>query len=282
MNFINIKQPRLFLQKTQAALERDESANALMLGVSQQLAEEDYHDQKQPFPTMVCVEDEQGLTSAGLMTPPYCLIVYSEPTQMTDSIHCLTEGLSDQQLPGVIGKKQVVEAFSTLWCTQHRLTPHVHRSGRVYQLNRVIHTASAPGKMRLADESDFDLVLEWAKTFDVEALDGEEGSAVIEHTRQHIQKNETYLWQDGVATAMAVNNRKTRHGASIGYVYCPPALRGRGYATALVSALSQLLLDQGATFCTLMTDLANPVSNHIYQKMGYVPVCDIEEVHFHL
>jgi len=282
LNFINIKQPQLFLQKTQTALERDESANALMLGVSQQLAEEDFHDQKQPFPTMVCVEDEQGLTAAGLMTPPYCLIVYSEPIQMADSIHCLTEGLSGQQLPGVIGKKQVVEAFSTLWCTQHRLSPHVHRSGRVYQLNRVIHTASAPGKMRLADESDFDLVLEWAKTFDVEALDGEEGTAVIEHTRQHIQKKETYLWQDGVATAMAVNNRKTRHGASIGYVYCPPALRGRGYATALVSTLSQLLLDQGASFCTLMTDLANPVSNHIYQKMGYVPVCDIEEIHFHL
>jgi predicted GNAT family acetyltransferase len=42
----------------------------------------------------------------------------------------------------------------------------------------------------------------------------------------------------------------------------------------LVAKLSQHLLDQGRTFCTLFTDLANPTSNRIYQNIGYRPVCD--------
>jgi len=37
------------------------------------------------------------------------------------------------------------------------------------------------------------------------------------------------------------------------------------------------MLDAGYHFCTLFTDLANPTSNHIYQAIGYQPVCDTDE-----
>jgi predicted GNAT family acetyltransferase len=60
----------------------------------------------------------------------------------------------------------------------------------------------------------------------------------------------------------------------IGAVYTPPEARGRGYATALVAAVSQHLLDRGRAFTYLYTDLANPTSNSIYQKIGYRPVAD--------
>ena len=56
--------------------------------------------------------------------------------------------------------------------------------------------------------------------------------------------------------------------------YCPAQFRNRGYATALVAAVTQLQLDRGKRFCALYTDLANPVSNSIYQKIGYSPLCD--------
>lgn len=54
------------------------------------------------------------------------------------------------------------------------------------------------------------------------------------------------------------------------------------YASACVAALSQLILDEGKEFCTLFTDLANPTSNHIYQQIGYRPVCDFAEFHLHI
>ena len=47
-----------------------------------------------------------------------------------------------------------------------------------------------------------------------------------------------------------------------------------------VAALSQHLLDSGWSVCSLTTDLANPVSNHIYQRIGYRPVCDFNEYRF--
>jgi predicted GNAT family acetyltransferase len=63
-------------------------------------------------------------------------------------------------------------------------------------------------------------------------------------------------------------------------VYTPPGRRGRGYATALVAALSAELLAAGRRFCFLYTDLANPTSNRIYQRIGYERVCDSAEIRF--
>ena len=44
--------------------------------------------------------------------------------------------------------------------------------------------------------------------------------------------------------------------------------------------LSQQMLDAGWEFCVLFTDLANPTSNSVYQKIGYRPVCDFDELEF--
>jgi hypothetical protein len=59
-------------------------------------------------------------------------------------------------------------------------------------------------------------------------------------------------------------------------VYTPPELRRRGYASHCVAELSRALLAEGYDFCALFTDLANPTSNHIYQEIGYRPVCDYD------
>ena len=57
-------------------------------------------------------------------------------------------------------------------------------------------------------------------------------------------------------------------------MYTPPQHRGNGYASALVAAQSQWLLDNGYEFCFLYTDLANPTSNAIYERIGYSQVAE--------
>lgn len=57
-------------------------------------------------------------------------------------------------------------------------------------------------------------------------------------------------------------------------VYTPAHLRGRGYASAVTAEASQAALDAGATEVLLFTDLANPTSNALYQRIGYLPVTD--------
>ena len=79
---------------------------------------------------------------------------------------------------------------------------------------------------------------------------------------------------------MASSNRPTPNGIAVNLVYTPPEKRGRGYATACVAGVSQRQLDGGKTFCTLFTDLANPTSNAVYQRVGYQPLADFAEITF--
>jgi predicted GNAT family acetyltransferase len=89
------------------------------------------------------------------------------------------------------------------------------------------------------------------------------------------------LWEDGgEVVSLSGWGGPTPNGIRIGPVYTPPEHRGRGYATALVAGLSQALLDGGRRFCFLYTDLANPTSNAIYERIGYVKVAESAMVSF--
>jgi predicted GNAT family acetyltransferase len=56
-------------------------------------------------------------------------------------------------------------------------------------------------------------------------------------------------------------------------VYTPPEQRKRGYAAACVNALSNYFRGAGYR-CILYTDLGNPTSNSIYQRIGYRAVAE--------
>ena len=60
----------------------------------------------------------------------------------------------------------------------------------------------------------------------------------------------------------------------IGPVYTPPGRRGRGFGGAVTAAVSQAARDAGVAEVLLYTDLANPTSNAVYQRLGYRPVED--------
>ncbi len=154
------------------------------------------------------------------------------------------------------------------------------RRERVYELRRVIPPPPAPGALRVATEADQELVARWLYDFAREV--GMEGTVetVAESAAQRIDRRELFLWEDGRPVSLAGRGRHTTHGAVIGSVYTPPAFRGRGYASSCVAALSRQMLDAGWRFCALFTDLANPISNSIYQKIGYRPLGDFDEYGF--
>ena len=154
-------------------------------------------------------------------------------------------------------------------------------SERVYQLTEVQPVPSVPGRARPATLDDRDLVIAWLEAFRLEAFgDAEPGSVVADADR--------WLARRGRAPPVAGRRRclaggtggRTPNGIRIGPVYTPPDARRRGYASALVAAISQAELDAGRRFCFLFTDLANPTANHIYQAIGYAPVRDVEAYAF--
>ena len=70
------------------------------------------------------------------------------------------------------------------------------------------------------------------------------------------------------------------HGPRRTAVYTPPEQRGRGYGGAVTAAVTRAALDAGADDVVLFTDLANPTSNALYQRLGYRPVEDRTVVEF--
>jgi len=278
IHFQTSSDPSHFLRVIQPALERDEAANQLMLGICGQVINQTSQTYSSVSPFMGWVEDEHGLIAAGLMTPPYPLILYCEPALQQIALEKLLAGISSHPIPGVIGKNHVVEAFANLCQQQTGISPQITRRERVFKCTQVAWLPQQSGRLQQAQPQDLDLVLEWAKAFDHEEMQDEDGAAVEANTRAQLERGEIYLWKDGIATAMTLVTWPTQHGCSLTSVYTPPSLRGRGYASALVGNLSQILLSHGCAYTHLMTNLANPIPNHIYPKLGYQPVCDYETI----
>ncbi len=83
------------------------------------------------------------------------------------------------------------------------------------------------------------------------------------------------VWEaGGVPVSVAGRTRAVAGMVRLGPVYTPPELRGHGYASAATAVVSQAALDAGLREVVLYTDLANPTSNGLYQRLGYQPVED--------
>jgi predicted GNAT family acetyltransferase len=68
--------------------------------------------------------------------------------------------------------------------------------------------------------------------------------------------------------------------ARIGPVYTAVEQRGHGYGSAVTAAAAQWARDVGAVAVVLFADLADAVSNSIYQRVGFEPVSDWLRIDF--
>ena len=270
-----------FLAQVQPTLEQNEAANNVMLGVALRVARGVPYGEQPPF--FATVGDAQGLALAALMTPPHNLVLYGHADRWPAAVEPLALHVraGAWPVPGVLGGLAVAEAFARLWSRLAGVPWRLNMRQRIYELTQVVHSPTPPGQFRPAAEADLDRVTDWAVAFEREALGGEPDAAAHRAgVTRRIGEQGIYLWDDGGPVSMAAWGRPMSHTVSVNLVYTPPELRGRGYASAVVARLSQLLLDRGYTSCVLHTDLANPTSNSIYQRIGYRPVLDFSEYHF--
>ncbi len=281
-----------FLKHARAPLEKEEAANGLMVGIAARIAEKpDYYGQ---YPIYLATVDADGeLIAAAVRTPPFNLIVYSprgadaEPlTVILDDVLAFHEALPPdtpgRRVPGLVANGAAALAFVQLWQQRTGQPFKLGMNQRIYELRSVTPPSGVPGQMRQARDEDLDLLTDWVYYFNIDC-----NLPVVSRTEarqvalRHLDAGSVFFWEvEGEPVSMAARSRSSSHGITVSLVYTPPELRGRGYASACVAALSQQLLDAGWEFCTLYTDLSNPTSNDIYQRIGYRPVCDSTEYHF--
>jgi predicted GNAT family acetyltransferase len=256
-----------FLDVVGDFLLRDEARHNLMFGICTTLrtAPDAY-----PEALLWSVEEGSQVVAAALMTPPFNIVV-AQPLD-EDALRFLAASL-DVRLPGVTGALPEAETFARTWGAQYRL-----RMAQGLYAVRQVRPWDASGRMRHAGRADRELVIEWTREFEAESIPEDaphqDISQVVDR-RLGSRDAGFALWEDGgEVVSLSGFGGRTPHGTRIGPVYTPPALRGRGYASALVGQLSNELLAGGLAYCFLYTDLANPTANKIYMNVGYELVCE--------
>jgi GNAT superfamily N-acetyltransferase len=224
------------------------------------------------------VEGAEGVAGCAFRTPPLKLALTRLPEAAIPPLVRDVRTAYDT-LPAVMGPELESAAFAAHWSDLTGCESALAMHQRIYELHRVIPSPRTPnGWPRLAEQADVPLVASWIEAFSKEAHMLTSPSAAL--ATRKVSAGEVLLWEAGEPRSMAVVSGETPNGARIGYVYTPPALRGRGYASACVAALSQSVLESGRRFCCLYADLAHPTSNSIYARMGYRPVADIVDYAF--
>jgi GNAT superfamily N-acetyltransferase len=220
------------------------------------------------------------VAAAFLHTPPFPVVL----TDMTAAAAAeLAADLASRghQAPGVNATPGPGAAFAAAW-EEHTGQPA--RTGmrmRLYALDTLLPPdPPPPGQARTADAGDRDLMLAWLDAFKDEAQPAgpNESERVV---NDRVGWGGLVLWEhEGRPVSLAGRNPAAAGQARVGPVYTPPELRGRGFGGAATAAITQAALDDGAEGVVLFTDLANPASNTLYQRLGYRPISDWVVVRF--
>ena len=275
--------PAAFFAHAAPFLERREAENNLILGMRARL-ERDPHAFGEEDPYLAVAESGGEVVAVAFWTPPFSFGLAA--TEHDDAVDAFADDVGEMELPGVLGPNALAERFADRWRERAGVRAWVLVAERIYEAREAFPPSGVPGRHRDYRPEDHDLAAAWMDAFVAEALPdappgrADDGAAFVER-RVADPDGGLVVWEDdGAPVSIAGFGGPTPNGIRIGPVYTPPDLRGRGYASALVGELTAQLLAGGRSLCFLFTDLANPTSNSIYQRVGYRPVADVTDWRF--
>lgn len=256
--------------------------HTVQLTVTDTLSRRGRHIYGDGDPEFGVLERDGTVTAAYFRTPPGRLM----STRLTpDEAEALAAQLADQgvELPGVIAEQDTATAFAEAWRRRTGAEPQIGVRQRLYRLAELtIPSPDPPGRPRVAVAKDREQLMRWHDEF-VQAI-GEHGAMIgsAEWADARISYGGVTLWEtpDGTPVSMAGVTAKVAGQIRVAPVYTPADLRGRGYAGAATAEVSRAALAAGAAEVLLFTDLANPTSNALYQRIGYRPVADFTAYDF--
>lgn len=224
-------------------------------------------------PYFALVEEQGKIVVIAIYLSPQPVTLSLIPNLL--AIQLIVDDLSvaNKTLPGVRGIAKEAQAFANAWTECSGQSYDLKLQLRFYQLNVVQPVLGVKGDLRLAEKSDQALLVEWFNAFAQTVI--VEGSETAEQrVALQLSQKSLYIWQNQVPVSLVGTSRTVSGNGIVRTVYTPPEHRRNGYATASVAAVSQIILNQGCKCCYLSTNLKNSTSNHIYQTVGFQPICD--------
>ena len=279
--WVRAKEIEEFRDTAVPALAARPAENNQLLTVFDRLLTEGPHAFGEREPELLSRQGARGV-AALLRTPPYAYILSGAVDER--SVATLVDLLLD---PGnehdgreinVPGSCESVLVETWTQRTGHR--PRVSERYRLYRLDRPLAPDPfPPGQAKLADAADVPVVARFLREFWTEIEHSaplDVAMTALRVATVRVAEGCFWLWLDeaGEPVSVAGTTPLVAGTGRIGPVYTPEPLRGRGYAGAVTSAAGRSLLERGAGEVLLFTDLANPTSNALYQRIGYRPVSD--------
>jgi predicted GNAT family acetyltransferase len=265
-----------FLNRTRTFLEKDKVLHSFLLGLCSKLSASG-----KSVHLSVSVADSAGdVKLAGVQTDAFRLLILSKGTE--EAIDFLVEELKRKKIsiPGVSGPQEVADRFHEGWKSPSKAPVKM----RLFSLNQLVSPPSPEGRSRPAEKHDHDVIFKWLREFHAEAVPNDPSMSDADLSRDildAIEKRQYIIWEaEGEPVSLVGSRRETEYDRWIAPVYTPKELRGNGYASALTADVSRAILESGKT-AMLFTDLSNPTSNSIYQKIGYRVVADFANYFFY-
>lgn len=269
MNIKRYSSSETFLNAIEAFLYQEVQLNNLMLGILHRLNRESANEDD------LFLHIQDGALELVAMMSGLYIILYANTTDER-----LYEALIDYldvhhiDYPGVIGPVLYADAFKAAFEAKTSTPMHTAMKQRIFVNDNVVPYSTLDAPIRVARAQDNQLIKQWIKGFLDDIQEAYTPQSIDERLNRLIENQSLYvLVHDDQLVSMAAGIRPMGKGISVGYVYTPPQLRNNGFATACVQKLTAHYL-KTCNYCTLYTDLANPTSNSIYQKIGYRPVGD--------
>ncbi|MER5427272.1 GNAT family N-acetyltransferase [Streptosporangium roseum] len=179
-------------------------------------------------------------------------------------------------LSGVTADHDTATAFAEAWQRHTGAASVLSWRGRLYRLGTLTPPQPRPeGRGRVVGEQNHEQLIHWCSEFVAAVGEAPSIDAGSWAGSRFADKRFTF-WEapDGTPVSMAGSTSMVGGMIRVDPVYTPAHLRGRGYAGAVTVEVSRAALTAGATDVVLFTDPANPTSNALYQRIGYVPVAD--------
>ncbi|OBK78816.1 GNAT family N-acetyltransferase [Mycobacterium sp. 1274761.0] len=231
---------------------------------------------------LLSVWDGSTAIGAALQTPPYPLACNGLPVKGRRQA-ALELAHIRPDFTGVRGARDNALAFADAWqaITGRRGAVTMHE--RLYRLGMLQPPSGVAGEPRQASRDDTAVLLDWVERFFVETFSHQRDDAAGRRflDNAHAVGDRFVLWEiDRTPVSMAMLRAPAAGVSRIGPVFTPRALRGRGYGSAVTAAASVLALGSGVNEVVLFADLTNPMSNAIYQRIGFEAVIDSVRVDF--
>lgn len=220
-------------------------------------------------------------TAVAFQTNPHKALV------VTDLVQPQAESLAqwlekNESIKEIVGSKDTINLILDHQRSTNPGYPELIMDQRIYRLDQVNLDPFKKSKNKLikAELVHLKVVKDWFEKFMIDAfVDTNPSKEKIKNLAiSRIENGEVYLLiKDGNPVSMACSSRPTKDAITLNGVFTPIEHRANGHASEVVALLSSKLLKK-YKYCSLYTDLSNPTSNKIYQRIGYYTVCD--SLHF--